>query len=354
MVDKRSVDDLSVNELERLLVMKRREARQARLRRMRQSGRVIDTGQEPPSDQPTASPANTAPNPTANSSQASGLPAATVQVPPESVQRRKSVPRFEDALDENAFQKPDARGQRIWQMFVDRSLLLVEVLAVVGLVALGVAMYEGIITLQQESAAAQQAAEDQRRASVPTAAPTPALNLVNVVLPGGHTPPREGVSSFNFEEIPGNLRGQLASQVFLPPDVSRPEPTNDTPLRVIIPAINVDHTIVQGVDWEALKLGVGQLPNEAEPSAPDDNVVLSAHNDIYGEIFRYLDELEPGMELQIQTRTETYTYVIRNTQIVDPDAVHVMQPQGSPMVTLISCYPYRVNTQRIVVFADRI
>jgi sortase A len=352
MVDKRSVEDLSLEELERLLVIKRREARQMRLRRMKQSGRVIDTGQTPPSVPPESVPDK--PEAETNHSAATGLPAQTIEAQPDSVRVRKSVPHFEDALDDGTFKKPDARGQRIWRMFVDRSLLLVEALAVIGLIALGVAMYEGIITLQQESAAAQAAAEEQRRASLPTVAPTPALSLVNVVLPGGHTPPQDGVSTFNFEEIPSNLRGQLASQVYLPPDVSRPEPTDDTPLRIMIPAINVDHTIVQGVDWEALKLGVGQLPNGAVPSARDDNVVLSAHNDIYGEIFRYLDQLEPGMEVQLQTRTETYTYVIRNTQVVDPDAVHVMDPQGSPMVTLISCYPYRVNTQRIVVFADRI
>jgi sortase A len=353
MVDKRSVEDLSLEELERLLVIKRREARQTRLRRMKQSGRVIDTGQAAPSSvqpDPASEPSDNG----MKHSSASGLPSQTIQAQPDSVRVRKSVPHFEDALDDGAFKKQDARGQRIWRLFVDRSLLLVEALAVIGLIALGIAMYEGIITLQQESAAAQAAAEEQRRASIPTVAPTPALSLVNVVLPGGHTPPQDGVSTFNFEEIPSNLRGQLASQVYLPPDVSRPEPTDDTPLRVIIPAINVDHTIVQGVDWEALKLGVGQLPNGAVPSATDDNVVLSAHNDIYGEIFRYLDALEPGMEVQLQTRTETYTYVIRTTQIVEPDAVQVMEPQGSPMVTLISCYPYRVNTQRIVVFADRI
>jgi sortase A len=83
-------------------------------------------------------------------------------------------------------------------------------------------------------------------------------------------------------------------------------------------------------------------------------VVLAAHNDIYGEIFRNLDQLEPGMEFQIQTRSGIYNYRIREWQIVDPDDVHIMNSQGKPMVTLISCYPYRVNTQRIAVFADRI
>jgi sortase A len=83
-------------------------------------------------------------------------------------------------------------------------------------------------------------------------------------------------------------------------------------------------------------------------------VVLAAHNDIYGEIFRHLDQLEPGDQFQIQTRSGIYTYVVRASDIVEPDAVHVMDRQGKAMVTLISCYPYQVNTERIVVFADRI
>lgn len=60
------------------------------------------------------------------------------------------------------------------------------------------------------------------------------------------------------------------------------------------------------------------------------------------------------MEFQIQTRSGIYTYRIREQQIVAPDDVHVMNSQNKPMVTLISCYPYRVNNKRIVVFADRI
>jgi len=31
-----------------------------------------------------------------------------------------------------------------------------------------------------------------------------------------------------------------------------------------------------------------------------------------------------------------------------------MQNTGVPTATLISCYPYRVNTHRLIVFADRI
>ena len=37
-------------------------------------------------------------------------------------------------------------------------------------------------------------------------------------------------------------------------------------------------------------------------------------------------------------------------QIVEPTDVYVMAPTDTPQLTLISCYPFRINTQRIAVF----
>lgn len=111
---------------------------------------------------------------------------------------------------------------------------------------------------------------------------------------------------------------------------------------------------MQGVDWDALRQGVGMLPNGAVPTNETDNIVLAAHNDIYGELFRDLDQLEVGDELQVQTQSGFFIYRVRDTLIVDPSDVYVMESKNTPMVTLISCYPYNVNNQRIIVQADRI
>ncbi|MFN3307685.1 MAG: sortase, partial [Anaerolineales bacterium] len=46
-----------------------------------------------------------------------------------------------------------------------------------------------------------------------------------------------------------------------------------------------------------------------------------------------------------------FTYVVVSTQIVEPTAVEVMAQTSEPIVTLISCYPYLVDNQRIVVVA---
>ena len=80
-------------------------------------------------------------------------------------------------------------------------------------------------------------------------------------------------------------------------------------------------------------------------------MVLSAHDDIFGEIFRNLDKLKPGDVVDMYTNQRQYTYVITGTQVVEPTAVEVMDPTPNPTVTLISCYPYLVDNQRIVVSA---
>ena len=81
------------------------------------------------------------------------------------------------------------------------------------------------------------------------------------------------------------------------------------------------------------------------------NVILSAHNDVYGELFRFLDKLQPGDQVILYSQQRQYVYVVDRTALVEPTAVEVMASTGNPTVTLISCYPYLVDDQRIVVFA---
>ena len=107
---------------------------------------------------------------------------------------------------------------------------------------------------------------------------------------------------------------------------------------------------MQGDGWEQLKKGVGQHVGTVNPGQKG-NLVLSAHNDVFGEIFRELDLIKPGDEIILSTSQQSYIYVVRQTQVVEPTRVDVMAPTGDAVLTLISCYPYLVDNQRIVVTA---
>lgn len=223
---------------------------------------------------------------------------------------------------------PSARRARAW---VERGLLLIELLAVVGL---GFVFLNGFNLLSQLNT----------ELSLGTASPAPLLGPV--VLPSGHTPPGAGLAAApNEAEIPEHLRPMVQAYTAA---LVLPTPGPQQALGITIPAIGVNAPIVQGDDWEALKRGVGQHLGSANPGERG-NLVLSGHNDIYGEVFRRLDQLKPGDEIVVFSANETYVYRVTNTMVVAPTFVQVMNPTPGPTITLISCFPYLINTQRIVV-----
>ncbi|PWH16491.1 MAG: hypothetical protein DDG59_09525 [Anaerolineae bacterium] len=297
MVRKKNPEDLSEEELRWLLVEKRRAARLARLQHYRRSGRTL-------SILPDES-------------------ALTLQPLRSSVE--------EISLDEEAM--PPATRRR---KALDAFLLFIEIVAVAGFLFV---VFNGLSLIRELNREVAAALEQ------PTLTPTPLL--MAVVLPSGHTPPNSlGGARPNEAEIPEHLRPIVQSLASLP----LPTPSPQQAIRIQIPAIRVDAPVVQGDGWEQLKKGVGQslgTPNPGETG----NIVLSAHNDIFGEIFRDLDQLKPGDPVILYTSQRSFTYVVVSTRIVEPTAVEVMAQTSEPIVTLISCYPYMVDNQRIVVVA---
>jgi sortase A len=280
-----------------LLVEKRRVARQERLERYRRTGRAL-----------------------------------VIAPDVDNSLEQMHTGSLDEVSVEGQAQAPRSRGRRILDVF----LLLVEVGAVVGFLFV---LFNGLRLIQdlnQEVASAL---------VQPTLTPTPLI--VAIVLPSGHTPPTtEGGARPNESEIPEHLRPLVQSLANIPV----PTPGPEQAIRLQIPAINVDAPVVQGDGWEQLKKGVGQHIPSTDPGK-DGNMVLSAHNDIFGEIFRELDKLKNGDEVIVFTNQRAFTYVVVQSQVVEPTQVDVMGPTKEPTVTLISCYPYLVDDQRIVITA---
>jgi sortase A len=295
----KSPEDLSEQELRRLLLDKRHDARQKRLERFRRSGRAVLLSPDLP---PAA------------------LEEWRTQLPVDDV----------DSGSESSGARP---ARRRWY---DGILLSVEILAVLGLVGLMLNWFGLLQSLNQEVVIALQ--QD-------TLTPTPLITAI--VLPSGHTPPTApGGAQPNEAEIPEHLRPLVQSIADLPLPTPGPAQAN----RIQIQAINVDAPVVQGDSWDQLKKGVGQHVGSVDPGQTG-NVVLSAHDDVFGEIFRNLDRLQPGDQVLLFTAQQQFVYIVTSSQIVAPTQVDVMNPTGAPTLTLISCYPYMVDKSRIVVFA---
>lgn len=316
MPDRRTVDELTIEELEQLLIIKRREARAERMRRLREIGRLPADSGLPHEDLVAVEAGNGAGYTVL---EARPAPSPTLEVQPLRGKRRRA--------------RSSAPASRFGRLR-DRLLLVLEIGALLGLVAVVILSVLNLQALNTEYA------EASLLAATPTPSPTP---LGGGILPGGHAPPEEPGT------VPLHLRSLVEGQV--PPPVTIPTPGPEAPTRIVIPAIGVDALIVEGDSWEQLKLGVGHHPNTANPGQRG-NMVLSAHNDIYGEIFRHLDKLELGDEVIVYAGEQPYRYIVKAKQIVEPTDVEVMAPTTRPVVTLISCYPYMVDSHRIVVIAE--
>jgi len=291
---KKTLEELSDDELRWLLIEKRRTARQERLERYRRTGRMVTV--------------------------ASDLEAPTISTWSSGI------------LEDDASNVKRSRGKRILDVF----LLLIEISAVIGFLYI---LYSGLNLIKELNQEVILAIEQ------PTLTPTPLVEVI--VLPSGHTPPDSvGGTRFNDEEIPVHLRPLVQSQFNAPIPTSGPEQA----IRLQIPAISIDAPIVQGDGWEQLKKGVGQHSGTVNPGERG-NLVLSAHNDIFGEIFRDLDKLNAGDLVVVYTNQHSYTYIIVDSKIVEPTAVEIMAPTTQATTTLISCYPYLKDNKRIVVIA---
>ncbi|NIS80338.1 MAG: sortase [Anaerolineales bacterium] len=299
---RKTADDMSIPELEALLARKKQEARRARLLRFQRSGRIVaseTTNLEDPS--------------------------------------HTSKSREQSQTSQPKKRKIDRTGFQVGGL-AKRVLLLLEISAALGFIFIVLSGFQVLRGLNRETA---------ELLAGPTPAPTPLIRAV--VLPSGHTPPTSpGGARFNEEEIPRHLRPIAQSYASIPIPTPGPEQARS----ISIPALwDFPAPVVQGDGWEQLKKGVAQHIGSANPGEVG-NMVLSAHNDIYGELFRDLDRLKPGDEIRIFTATNEYLYRVTGTRIVEPTEVSVMDPTARPTVTLISCYPYLVDTLRIVVFGE--
>lgn len=296
----RSIDDLTVDELRQLLIEKRRSTRRDRLEYFRRTGRVIVVAPDP---QPGLSHAR--------------AEAVAGEIPTEpAIVVRKTRQRL-----------------KLW----DGILLLVEVAAVIGIILVLLSGVSMLGDINREAISAWQ---------MPTLTPTPIISAV--VLPSGHSISAvDGKATFNNDEIPEHLRPLVQAQAEIP----IPTPSLEQAVRIQIPAISVYAPVVQGDGWEQLRRGVGQHISSTNPGQKG-NLVLSAHNDIYGEIFRDLDQLKVGDQVIIYTQQKQYTYIVSNSQVVMPTQVDVMAPSSNATLTLISCYPRLVDNRRIVISAE--
>ncbi len=124
-----------------------------------------------------------------------------------------------------------------------------------------------------------------------------------------------------------------------------------------IPKINVKLPIYHTTDEDVLQKGVGHLQGSSLPVGGEStHSVLSAHRGLPNStLFTDLDLLEGGDQFVIIIMDEYIAYQVDSVIVTEPDDTSALTVQdGKDLCTLITCTPYGVNTQRLMVTGHRV
>jgi sortase A len=126
---------------------------------------------------------------------------------------------------------------------------------------------------------------------------------------------------------------------------------------VQIPEIGIKLPIFHTTSEEVLEIGAGHLEGSSLPVGGENtHAVISAHRGLpSASLFTDLDKLKIGDCFFLNILDETLAYEVDQILVVEPeetDALAVVD--GEDLVTLLTCTPYAVNTQRLLVRGHRV
>lgn len=126
---------------------------------------------------------------------------------------------------------------------------------------------------------------------------------------------------------------------------------------VEIPKINVNLPVYHGTSEAVLTKGAAHSANTSFPiGGIGTHSVISAHTAYPGKVFfDDLTELEKGDVFYINVLDEQLTYRVCDITIAEPDDTSKLQiAYDKDLVTLVTCYPYAVNSHRLLVTGERV
>ena len=107
----------------------------------------------------------------------------------------------------------------------------------------------------------------------------------------------------------------------------------------------------------AISQGVGHLQGSSLPIGGEGtHCVLSSHRGLpKAKLFTDLDRLNVGDRFSLTVLDQTITYQVDLISIVEPEELDkLMIEDGKDYCTLLTCTPYGVNTQRLLVRGSRV
>ena len=123
--------------------------------------------------------------------------------------------------------------------------------------------------------------------------------------------------------------------------------------QIVIERLGVSVVVVEGTDKPSLRRAAGHIAGTALPGQIG-NVGIAAHRDTF---FRPLRNIRRDDIITLTTLRGEYRYRVVSTKIVNPYDVAVLDPDGSEVLTLVTCYPFYfvgAAPDRFIVRAERV
>jgi sortase A len=106
--------------------------------------------------------------------------------------------------------------------------------------------------------------------------------------------------------------------------------------RLDIPRLKISAPVEAGEGAGVLDASVGYLPDTPLPWNPG-NSAFAAHRD---RLFRPLEHVRVGDDIQLATIHGNLQYKVSRTLIVNPEDLWVLDPSPDADLTLITCFPF--------------
>ena len=119
-----------------------------------------------------------------------------------------------------------------------------------------------------------------------------------------------------------------------------------------IPRLGYYAAVREGVSLSMLATGPGHYQSTAWPGQAG-VVGIAAHNTYW----LALAAIQPGDEVQLETRYGIFRYVVSGTRVVSPSDGSVLRPAVDRQLTLTTCWPLWAGSlapQRLAIFARQV
>ncbi|HAT4280942.1 Sortase family protein [Clostridium perfringens] len=158
----------------------------------------------------------------------------------------------------------------------------------------------------------------------------------------------KNINKYNYDLFNGTAENQLPDYLNIY--------EGDVLGYIEIPSINIKLPIYYGTSVDILKKGVGVLEGTSLPVGGENtHSVLSAHTGLANQkLFTDIDKLKDGDVFYLHILKKDLAYKVNQIKVVHPDEIDELKiSDDKDYVTLLTCYPYGINTERLLVRGER-